>query len=467
MVSLKCGHIFGSSCIERWLPGRGGKCPNCNAKATKKDIRVLYVKSLKPLDTSERDRVLKELEKEKEARRVLELKNAQSQVQCEQKEIKIRKLQTELRLLRETMLTNRGTSGDGALFKNFKENKYRLIMHSGLDIAKDGGCRVMAYNQWLDMVVISAPSQVSVFPGFGVRTINMLDEKSEQYLPIHQKQIRDLSFNPAKNDLLLSVGMDKKVKLMNVCSKAQVGQFTADYPLWSCCWNLDLANQFFVGTASGDVIVYDTRNTDGPVKTFRVKGTGPVVSMCYVPYDSTKSFSAGGLLVARLSSCSFVVMKEESVQDDVLLVDGPFTSVSFEESTRHVLVSCRPGQKHPHARHIVCELQSVQVSSDLAVCNQVVTANTVHSFRGGTTQTVLTRSCLIAHPLLKGCILACASDESTQSIYIWDVSSGNCFQQIKLRETVIDITLVKRESAFLALLTEKNVKLYKWVDVLS
>ena len=37
--SLKCGHLFGKNCIEKWLKGRGDRCPQCNAKAHKKEIR--------------------------------------------------------------------------------------------------------------------------------------------------------------------------------------------------------------------------------------------------------------------------------------------------------------------------------------------------------------------------------------------------------------------------------------------
>jgi E3 ubiquitin-protein ligase RFWD3 len=38
IASLKCGHFFGLNCIDKWLK-TGHDCPNCNDKATKKDIR--------------------------------------------------------------------------------------------------------------------------------------------------------------------------------------------------------------------------------------------------------------------------------------------------------------------------------------------------------------------------------------------------------------------------------------------
>ena len=41
------GYIYNFRCIERWLKGQGGKCPQCNAKAARKDIRVIYAKALR------------------------------------------------------------------------------------------------------------------------------------------------------------------------------------------------------------------------------------------------------------------------------------------------------------------------------------------------------------------------------------------------------------------------------------
>lgn len=47
------------SCIEKWLKGQGGgKCPQCNAKAKKTDIRVIFAKAISVIDTTERDRAL-------------------------------------------------------------------------------------------------------------------------------------------------------------------------------------------------------------------------------------------------------------------------------------------------------------------------------------------------------------------------------------------------------------------------
>ncbi|KAI7752779.1 hypothetical protein M8C21_018310, partial [Ambrosia artemisiifolia] len=49
---LPCGHIYGLSCIKKWIQqhGRSGKCPQCNKKCTLKDVRVLYAEQLCVVD---------------------------------------------------------------------------------------------------------------------------------------------------------------------------------------------------------------------------------------------------------------------------------------------------------------------------------------------------------------------------------------------------------------------------------
>ena len=50
------------SCVEKWLKGSGGKCPQCNAKAKKGHVRIIYAKAISVVDTTERDQALKACE---------------------------------------------------------------------------------------------------------------------------------------------------------------------------------------------------------------------------------------------------------------------------------------------------------------------------------------------------------------------------------------------------------------------
>ncbi|XP_071709536.1 uncharacterized protein [Rutidosis leptorrhynchoides] len=56
---LPCGHLFGWSCVTKWLKNRRshGKCPQCNKVSKVKDVRILYVNRVCVADEELRERV--------------------------------------------------------------------------------------------------------------------------------------------------------------------------------------------------------------------------------------------------------------------------------------------------------------------------------------------------------------------------------------------------------------------------
>lgn len=70
LVSLKCGHLFGRKCIEKWIEvqktkGKAGSCPNCKKSAVIKDIRIVLPIKISAIDNTEKDELSKELESKK------------------------------------------------------------------------------------------------------------------------------------------------------------------------------------------------------------------------------------------------------------------------------------------------------------------------------------------------------------------------------------------------------------------
>ncbi|XP_010716209.1 E3 ubiquitin-protein ligase RFWD3-like isoform X2 [Meleagris gallopavo] len=107
LSALRCGHLFGYTCIDRWLKGQAGKCPQCNKKAKRSDIVVLYARTLKALDTSEQERVKSSLEKEQKLRRQAELESAQSRLQLQVLTDECSKLRKQVQVSL-TLLVHRG-----------------------------------------------------------------------------------------------------------------------------------------------------------------------------------------------------------------------------------------------------------------------------------------------------------------------------------------------------------------------
>ncbi|GAA5807411.1 hypothetical protein MFLAVUS_000772 [Mucor flavus] len=72
LVSLKCGHLFGKSCIARWITERAQKlgdkktfCPICMKPARLNDIRIVVPIKLVVKDTAEINLLKKEVEMKK------------------------------------------------------------------------------------------------------------------------------------------------------------------------------------------------------------------------------------------------------------------------------------------------------------------------------------------------------------------------------------------------------------------
>ena len=72
-AALACGHVFGHECIKKWLEKKkkknGGRCPQCNARAATKDVRLLFVPSFHAfVDTEELDALRAVLREQRAAR---------------------------------------------------------------------------------------------------------------------------------------------------------------------------------------------------------------------------------------------------------------------------------------------------------------------------------------------------------------------------------------------------------------
>ncbi|CAG5130091.1 unnamed protein product [Candidula unifasciata] len=70
LTSLRCGHLFGHSCIVRWIEN-AHNCPYCCAYAEVTDLRNIFAQKVQAEDTTDRDLALELLKKERAARKEL------------------------------------------------------------------------------------------------------------------------------------------------------------------------------------------------------------------------------------------------------------------------------------------------------------------------------------------------------------------------------------------------------------
>ncbi|XP_076244717.1 ring finger and WD repeat domain 3 [Calliopsis andreniformis] len=451
LCCLRCGHLFGYSCILRWLQtsctSANRRCPQCNRKAVVKDIRMLYAKKLTSIDTSELDKLKEQLNSVTAEKNSIEMKLSKYALRQRLFEQQVASMQTRI-----SELENQQSEISIHSCQNISKHMTKKFhLDRSIEICKDGGCRVLDYNPWYGFLVVSQKSTNTLFSGYGIKKIDSDKFQPRQFIFLHSQAIRDVAFNMSQQSLLLSVGFDKCAKLMDIQNHIIMHTYQTDFPLWSCCWSGDNPNIFFAGAQNGSITQFDIRQTSSAVETLESPGDrSPVASLATVPSNPGSGISRGGFIACRLNTCYAYEQKDSKYIPKQIFLEGPFVSVCYDEKNKHALISSRPNARQPHARHIVCTIE--KANDETTICN------VVHTFHAGNSQQLMSRPCYIN---IENDTLVAAHQESTSSISLWSTSTGKQVNSLPVSDPVIDMCAVDvNTNLFLATLSSKKVRIY-------
>ncbi|CAG01084.1 unnamed protein product [Tetraodon nigroviridis] len=534
LSALRCGHLFGFTCIQRWLKAQGaaGKCPQVSrshspglALETPQDDRSVPVPAPVPVSVVQQESqafghrpavraqakgpgqhragepeevseeqtpwflvpgswflvpnpgLLRSLEQEQSLRRKAELESAQYKLKLQVVANKYGRAQEELQELK-ALIAGRGSLPSSSPASSFSSPSSLVLgVSQRLDgsrtaqysfskavlVSQGGGCRVLAYCEPLSCLLASQPSPHStLLPGFGIKKVSVVSMKASQYVPVHSKQIRGLSFNGQQDSLLLSAALDNTVKLTSLLTNTVVQTYNAGRPVWSCCWSLDNSNYVYAGLNNGSVLVYDTRDTSTHVHELQpLRSRCPVASLCYVPRAASSAFPCGGLIAGSLEGACFWEQVSDTYRPHVLPLEaGGCIDIQVEAESRHCLVTYRPGRANPALRCVLMALTRtpLQDSAQPPSCS----CSPVQTFAAGSSCKLLTKNAVFRSPAGSG-TLVCAGDEASSSTMVWDAGSGSLLQKLPADLPVLDVgPFAVNGEHFLASLTEKMLKLYRW-----
>ncbi|XP_014484874.1 PREDICTED: E3 ubiquitin-protein ligase RFWD3-like [Dinoponera quadriceps] len=453
LCCLRCGHLFGHSCILKWLQcsiSTNRRCPQCNKKALVKHIRFLYARKLSSKDTGELEKMKKDLRNVTAEKKRTQTELLQCNIRLkiyEERVVRLKSRITELENYRAEMniLINQNAP-------NFSAKKFHP--ERSIDICKDGECRVLNYNPWYNILVVSQKASTNViFKGYGVRRIDPINFQARQFIFLHSNAIRDLTFHSMQPSLLLSVGFDKCAKLMDIQNNMILHTFQTESPLWSCCWSGDNSNLLLVGAQNGSITRFDIRQISSPVDTLGGQSDrSPVVSMATVQPNPGSGISRGGFIACRLNTCCVYESKNSGYLPKQVFLEGPFISVCYDEKSKHALISSRPSVGQPHARHAVCTMEKGS--------EEVIMCSVVHTFNAGNSQKLLSRPCYV---YAENDTLVAAHQEETRKISIWSVKSGKQLQVLPVSDPVLGLcSFTVHNDLLLASLSTKKLKLYKY-----
>ncbi|ORX78839.1 hypothetical protein BCR32DRAFT_294806 [Anaeromyces robustus] len=274
IASLKCGHLFGYSCIVKWLKKKTTKdsrCPCCNSHAIVRNVRKLYACNIKVEDNSQYESIKKEK---------IEIENY-----CERLEKEKLHFQIYSRIANEQLICIKNNINDykqqlkKLKQKNSNNNKFQFnstyIIDNNLKSA-----RVLSYDALGKYLYVTKSLNIQ---NFGIVKIDIPENKISGYYQLHKKIIKDIQCNPL-NGNILSCSFDKTLQVFSNKTKDIDICIPIDYACWSCCWSLYNENQLFAGLSNNTILMFDIRN----LSTYCTKLSGgsnlnkPIHSLIYV-----------------------------------------------------------------------------------------------------------------------------------------------------------------------------------------
>lgn len=433
---LQCGHIFCKGCIDRWIrtPGNSSQCPVCNRRFRKREVRVLYITGIAPVDNSELVRVMEELRSCKERLRNVEVQIAQARYEARVKCELAERLATEnAELKRIVQLSSVDQSRALKLKPLHMLHSFPIQQHG------DPCCRVMAYDGRSCSMFVScrAPTFVN---SHGVQMIDMIANRKISGIFTSKNEVRDIRIDPWNTGTFMVATLDQLLRVFTTKDLSHVVDINIGEPAWSCCYNGDVPSLVFVATGSGKVKMCDLRMTGSRTIVAELCDMKkPVISLQWHKARSVGGVPPG-LMATSMNECLFLsTTSGTEMSPNVQPFAGNFFSLVQDETTGHFLLSTSPSVKVS-----TCSYDYFCLNRDDSVCAEDsprYTSSVIRKFSGGKSRTILNRNCLFFNG---DSSVAAVYNEDLHAIQLWNVNRNEYTSTIRVEGTkenkVYDIT---------------------------
>uniref|UniRef100_A0ACD5TST3 Uncharacterized protein n=1 Tax=Avena sativa TaxID=4498 RepID=A0ACD5TST3_AVESA len=266
---IPCGHVYGRSCLERWLTQRGNitaTCPQCGRRFRHKDIINIFAPEV----------VVPNNDLEKELSSCREKVESLAEMVLEQgkllDEIIAEKRAWQNHRSTDIDVTKRQKVGERSHGRTYLEpstssradhsssNSCLFVLQNDLPF---DGARVMGIDAANQLILASRKA-----PGLAgehvLTKINMLSNQSSKIqLPRDTKVVKDICILPGGSALYASLG--KRLSLFSMTSDSVVLQCNLPAPGWSCSADDSGSHHIYAGLQNGTVLVFDTRQPSRPL----------------------------------------------------------------------------------------------------------------------------------------------------------------------------------------------------------
>ncbi|CAN1775895.1 E3 ubiquitin-protein ligase RFWD3 [Linum perenne] len=371
---LPCGHLFGLSCINKWLRQKrsSGKCPQCNRKCTLKDVRKIFAPRIAVVDEESQRRIhsleakCASLEKKgagwckKEALWHRQETDLQQKVKLlTERAAYLERLLADLQNKQTGLFTaSRGEHVPFVAISNLKASYDILfiILHllalvdntatsnfsmqgSSANFELQGelnveGARLFDINiSSQTLLVTRRPPKVG---GCNVTKISLMPPHgtSNIVLPSSTGIIKDLHFCPYFFLSRLYTSLE---------SNSITLSYELPFPAWSCSWDLNSPHHIYAGLQNGMLLAFDIRQTAKPLESRLGLSRNPVHTIhsleCTLPTNARALLSASSLGICQWN---FASDEERPHLVPITTNQGVCISLAQSPTTDDIVASFRP-----------------------------------------------------------------------------------------------------------------------------
>ncbi|ELA41634.1 uncharacterized protein VICG_01267 [Vittaforma corneae ATCC 50505] len=242
VISLKCGHLFGAECIEKWLNVyKRNYCPTCSAPCRKTHLRPIFAAKVEATDTEKEKQIIDKYIKENEIRKALE--------------IEVSKLKSHIEILKSSFKQNLTATKPVGSKIHMRFVKYCKI-HFFPD---DSFVEFDAINQ---AVIISCRKNGD----FGLFKYSLSNFSINSFIKFGDA-VRDFKLSPF-NDGLCLVAYSRCVSLLNIYTENTIKSLSFDTNVSAICFSSLDRDLIFVADMIG--WLYICNLTSGKIKKAKV-----------------------------------------------------------------------------------------------------------------------------------------------------------------------------------------------------
>ncbi|XP_047335250.1 E3 ubiquitin-protein ligase RFWD3-like isoform X2 [Impatiens glandulifera] len=361
---LPCGHLYGLSCITRWIKKHKHKCPQCNKRCTLKDVRKIYGQAVVV------DQELVQKSQFLEAKcTYLEKKDRD----WKGKEIEWKKREADLKsqLLylkgrtRSLELMSRDTKIVQSTAAHYLDQESSVHMPPSCYFLQQEmqitGGRYLDLDASNEIIVIAR--RLSGMAGRHVLTkVSMVDPNAKEDIELlaNTKAIKDLHLSP-DGKLVLLASLGKKLSVISTDSNNIVLNYDLPAAAWSCSWDVCASQYIYAGLQNGAMLMFDVRQTSSFVESLNGLTCNPIHTLRSLLPDRSVASGVRSLLSASSTGicewnfdssekCPFLVPESQN--------QGVCISVAGFPSSNDVVASFRP---------------KIEASSEIAISQPLLT----------------------------------------------------------------------------------------------